>query len=104
MSLNDIVKGAYGFALQLAIQDESGSVQDISSYTTITVHLRASDGTLRELSGSFLTDGTDGIVQAIVPENTIHQAGDWEIQVVLSNATQRVPTVSKSFQVQKLLS
>ena len=73
MSLQKIVAGDYGYEIELEYIDvDTNSAADLSAYTTTqTIQIRAPDGSIGTLSGSFSTDGTDGLVKAVVTDGAI---------------------------------
>ncbi len=61
---------------------DNGVIVDISSATTLTVTLRAPDGTVTSYAGSFVTDGTDGKIKYKALLNVdLFMEGCWTIQV-----------------------
>lgn len=73
MSLDKTVAGDFGYEVELTFKDvDTGNVEDISSFTTTqTIQIRAPDGSVKTLSGSFSGTGTDGKVKATVTEGAI---------------------------------
>jgi hypothetical protein len=102
MSLKNLVSGVYGIAMELTVKQDTVA-QDLSAYTAITFLFEDPDGTVTSKTGAFKTDGTDGIVKYVLADGDINQAGNWRVQVVLSNATASVPTLWLSFSVRSKL-
>lgn len=82
-----IALNALGKRLIFSVTEESAvsgravsGARDISAATTLKAEVRAPDGTITELDGSFLTDGTDGKLLAIANPTTatvFDALGEW---------------------------
>jgi len=73
MSFQKIVAGDFGYEAAMEYIDvDTGQPANLSLYTTAqTIQIRAPDGSINTLSGSWVTDGTDGQVKAVVVSGTI---------------------------------
>lgn len=76
MSLEKRVAGDFGYEVELTFKDvDTGNVEDLSAFTTTqTIQIRAPDWSIKTLSGSWVTDGTDGKVKAVVTEGAIPES------------------------------
>lgn len=59
---------------------EDGTVVDISSATTKNIIFEKPDGTKVTQTGSFFTDGTDGILEYLSVDGDLNIGGDWRLQ------------------------
>lgn len=80
--LNDI-----GTAFRLTILDCDAVAIDISSAITKEILFQKPDGTSITQTATFLTDGTDGIVQYVTIANDLDQTGKWKIQAKVTLPT-----------------
>lgn len=81
MSLNTIVAGDYGQAIELTFIDvDTDAAADISAYTTAQrmIFIDAGGETLTR-AAAFKTDGTDGVIRYVVEENFL-TAGRWRVR------------------------
>jgi len=102
MSLQNIVNGAYGFVIDLTVQQD-GVAQDISAFSAVTFLFEDPDGVVISHVAGFKTDGSEGIVRYTVADGDIDQEGNWRVQVVLSSASASVPTRWLGFRVESKL-
>jgi len=72
-----------GTLIETTIVDCDGNAINISAATGITRVFNNNDGVQTSLTGSFKTDGTDGIVQFTTLVGTWTEAGDCKEQVQL---------------------
>ena len=72
-----------GFTIRLTIEENASAV-DLSTATKTGFTLRAPRG-LRELqvSASFFTDGTDGILEYVIQPGELTISGQWQVFPVL---------------------
>lgn len=77
MSIHTDEVGVY---LRFTLQDETGTTLDVSGCSSISIHLRAPDGTTSTKTGSLVTDGTDGRIEYQTEAGVIDQVGDWHYQ------------------------
>ncbi len=59
---------------------ESGTVVDISGAATKTIKFEKPDGTTMDKPGSFVTDGTDGLLEYRSVDGDLDIGGDWRLQ------------------------
>lgn len=70
--------GDVGAEIRLTIIDSTGSAVDISTASLKQIKVYTPEGTLAEtLTGSFYTDGTDGILKATTTSSSLTSAGYW---------------------------
>jgi hypothetical protein len=65
------------------IKDQDDATVDLSSATTNNFLFQRPDGSLLTVEGSFLTDGSDGVVIYRTSNTDLNQAGSWRYQVYL---------------------
>ncbi len=94
--------GDTGLALEVLINDQGGSVVDISGATAKRIRLRGPDKVTRDLAGTFFTDGTDGKLRYVTLVTTLNLAGPWEIWAHITTASQAWATSKKEFIVNKV--
>lgn len=90
--------GDTGLALEVQVM-RSGSAVDISTAVTKEIHLRGPDKVVRELTGSFTTDGSDGKVRFVTLSTTLNIAGPWEIWAYIELPSQTWNTTKQEFVV-----
>ena len=88
MAANEIHVGDIGTILRLTIKD-GDNIVDISGAITKTIILEDPSGNNLEKSGTFYTDGTDGIIQYTTIAGDFDERGNWAIQakIVLPSGT-----------------
>lgn len=59
---------------------EDGSIVDISAASTKTITFEKPDGTTMVKAGSFVTDGTDGVLEYVSVDGDLDIGGDWRLQ------------------------
>lgn len=79
---NHIQVGATNLLIKLTVKSGS-SVLDVSTATTKTIILERPDSTLISGSGSFYTDGTDGIIYYRTTGSDLTQDGEYNMQAYL---------------------
>lgn len=101
-----IFKEAYGYEIKTTVVewDEATSTwvaSDISSFTTRNFEIKKPDGTPVTVAADFETDGTDGVLVKTITEamGILNQVGFYNLQAVLSNASQYFPTQIVGFDV-----
>ena len=84
--LHGLVVGEFGKGQSVVLKDLEGAIQNISTYTGITVVCRSPEGTKTLSStGSFLTDGSDGgVTWSFTSDALLDRPGTWEGQIVLT--------------------
>ena len=80
MSINEIHKNDIGTVFQLTIKDQDNAIVDLSSATTKQILIKSPNKSVAIKTGSFLTDGTDGIITYTIVENDLNVIGIWSIQ------------------------
>ena len=75
----EIHVGDIGTLLEVTLYDCSTPV-DLTGATETTLILVSPTGVKTELTATFKTDGTDGILQYISDDETFTEAGTWKIQ------------------------
>jgi hypothetical protein len=91
--MNDI-----GTVLQVTVK-KSGAALDVSSATDMTILLQDPSGTKKQLTASFSTDGTDGLIEAKTVDGTIDAVGIWGVQGWVEFGTDSFHTDSSTFEV-----
>ena len=89
MSLKGLTKNDYGTVIEVEVQEDDAAA-NISQFTTLEIIFLPPNGTLKTRTAAFQTDGSDGIIEYTLVANDIDQAGEWQLQVHLANATQDV--------------
>jgi len=93
-----IFKEAYGYRLRAELVEwdrtlEAWVALDISSFTTHNFKVIYPDGSSFTVTGNFEEDGTDGILlSTAIASGVLNQCGNYQAQVILSNATQYFPS------------
>ena len=77
--IEEIHKDDFGTIFRATIRDGSVIV-DISTTNNKEFTFQKPDCSSLAVSGVFLTDGTDGIMQYTTVEGDLDQAGNWQIQ------------------------
>lgn len=84
MYIEEIHVGDVGTTIRITIQDidsiGASSILDVSN-ATVNIILEKPDGTSINRAASYITDGTDGLVQYITQAGDIDLQGTWSIQV-----------------------
>jgi len=101
-----IYQSAYGYQLRATVEEwneitDEWETSDISSFTATDFKVEKPDGTTQTVTGSFETDGTDGILVATVTQAMalLNLKGHYTAQAILSNASQYFPTSIIGFDV-----
>ena len=109
MSLNhDIHVGDVGTRFRVTIKDidpDTGIevVVDISLATTKEVRFRAPSGARKDCPATFLTDGTDGILEYHTVQGDMDEAGRWSYQAFLDLVAWQGHSALDFFQVERNL-
>jgi len=101
MSLSNIVSGDYGQVIVLTIIDtDTEAAADVSAYAT-TIQVQLSDPALNVATetATFVTDGSDGLVQYTLADGDIDEAGEWRIRARVTSASAVLSSVWESFKV-----
>ena len=77
---------------------------DISAFTTRRYVFKDPSGNLTTKTVAFKASGTNGILTYTIEADLLDEAGDWAVQVVLWNATERVYCTPVNLTVSAILS
>lgn len=80
---DNISKGDYGSIGKLQLIQDNAPV-DISTYTNIEFIFQKQSGDIIIKTGSFDTDGNDGIVKYAFADGDLDEFGKWYVQVRIS--------------------
>ena len=69
-----------GVEFILTIKDQDSIVVNLSTATTMEVHLKRADATAQTLLANFVSDGTDGKMKALSNDQTFSVAGNYRGQ------------------------
>lgn len=78
---------------------ESGVALDISAATDVLFNIRKPSNTLLSVSGSFLTDGSDGVATYTTIEGDLDEVGTYKIEAAVSIDGGVFTSSSASFKV-----
>ena len=86
--------GSWGQTIIVTLQDLSGVVQNVSTYTGTKSAVAISPDGAKRVSAtvSFSTDGSDGLVQWTWASGDIDRPGNWTLQISLNKTTARIKT------------
>lgn len=91
--IDGIIAGEYGKTLTLNLQDDEGAVQDIESYTTLTIKIQSPRGEKKfPLTGSTTAQNYQ-VSFAFTSDNLCNYAGTWLGMVVI----EKTGEISKSY-------
>ena len=76
--------GDVGVAMQSLIKDQKGNIVNLSIASGIQFVFFKPGNPAYSVSGAFVTDGTDGLVQYITTSTDFTQAGEWKMQVYIT--------------------
>ncbi len=85
MADSEIHKGDIGTVFEVEIL-EKGVTLDISLATVKEIKFRKPDRSSVTMTGVFVTDGTDGLIQYTTVADDLDQTDDWEIQGFVRDA------------------
>lgn len=90
--LEGLFVGDFGDAITITLVDDDNVAVDVSAYTgTITVTAISPDELkIVSWTGTFSTDGSDGIITFTPASGDIDREGDWKAQVKLTISTTNV--------------
>ena len=96
----------YGYLLKVTIEEyntttEKWEATDLSGFTSMVIKIVRSDGTSKNETATFFTDGTDGILVTTFTQadGIINGVGTYKFQAILANATQLFKTTIERFTV-----
>ena len=78
--MESIQTGAIGAVLRIKPLDSDGEEIDYSDATTLNIIIGYPDGTTSSKTGSFTTDGTDGLIQYATITGDLSMTGPHTIQ------------------------
>ena len=78
--------------LSVEVVDQDGNAVDISATTGLQLWLLAPDGTKVPVAAAFVSNGLDGLLEAVTDADTLPQAGTWGIQAQLQYGTTLLET------------
>lgn len=93
-----LCEGDVGTNIDVTIK-EDGTAIDVSTATDISFIFRMPDGTVKTKTGTFKTDGSDGIVRYTTIADDLDQAGAIDLQVQLTLGAWTGCTEIETFQV-----
>lgn len=101
MSLDKIVNGDYGQAIELTFVDvDTSAAANISSYTTAKQMIFTSpSGVATTKTAAFKTDGSDGIITYTLANGDINAAGNWTVRGVVTTGSAKLSTEEHKFNV-----
>lgn len=89
MSEEQIHVGDYGRDIIFEVY-EGGEAANISAATTKTLKIVRPDGSAAtNISLSFVTDGTDGLLKYTIPDGTFTVAGEYQFQITVLESGKR---------------
>ena len=72
----------YVYTCDTTVDPRVEAVKDVSGATAMDIVFLKPDGTLTTpVSGSFVTDGTDGLIEYLTLSSTLDQSGPWKGQL-----------------------
>lgn len=98
----DITKGDYGSVGKIRLM-QNGSAVDVSSYTTVQYIFEKPDGESLTVTGSFDSDGSDGIVAYTFQSGDLDQEGRWYVQVNIAKTGHSITSEKLFFYVSELI-
>lgn len=84
MASEEIHLGDIGTSFRITVKD-GGEIVDLSTTTVKQIIFRKPDRSTLTKNASFVTDGTDGLIEYISVLNDLDTIGLWSIQVYLEN-------------------
>lgn len=96
--INDI-----GTEIRITITDCNGVAIDISNATSLNLFFKKPSGESITKTGSFVTDGSDGLIKYIVQSGDINEIGTWKIQVEITANNGTWSSSFESFKVHRNL-
>lgn len=90
--------GDVGTAFRITLYD-CNTIVDVSTAVSQELTFLKPDGTKITVNTSFLTDGTDGVIQYLTEINDLDQDGTWKLQAHIVLPTGEWYTDIESFKV-----
>jgi hypothetical protein len=98
--------GDVGTALELTISQvrivddvEVKEPLDVSLATAMYVLLESPTGIVKRLTATFVTNGVDGIIEAVTEDGTIDEAGTWKMQGYIEFGVSKFHADKRNFSV-----
>ncbi len=79
----EVFVGDLNVPLDYAVVDGDGTAIDLSTATSKSFSVETPDGASADVTASFVTDGTDGLLEYVCPD--IDQAGIWRYRAFYTN-------------------
>ena len=98
-----IHKSDIGTKFRCTVKDSDGVVIDVSTAGVKYIYFRKPDYTLVKQTASFLTDGSDGIIQYVGVSGDIDQIGTWSIEGYVETSDGKFFTEKEDFEVESTL-
>jgi hypothetical protein len=100
---SEIHVGDIGTIFRITIKD-GDSIVDVSNVDSKIIYLQKPSGTTLQKTATFYTNGTDGIIQYVVSDGDLDEAGTWQIQAKVDFGTDVFNTNIDKFKVLRNLS
>ena len=100
--ISELHQDDWGTNFQVTVK-EKGVVVDLSSATGMIIVFRQPDGAIIERPLTWVSDGVDGKVYYLFPENEVIQAGVWSYQLMITFPSGSWHTQVGTFKVHKNL-
>lgn len=81
----DLHVNDYGTVITVQLLDRSSPVDLSVSGTTVTFRFADPDGNATDKTGSVVGDGVDGICTYTLAGELLDEAGEWSLQIIVSN-------------------
>jgi hypothetical protein len=98
-----IHEGDIGTQFRVTVQDCNGTAIDISAATTTTIIFKKPDGSTLSKAASFVTDGSDGLIQYTSASGDLNTVGSWKIQSFVVTPSGQWHSEFESFKVHRNL-
>jgi hypothetical protein len=98
MTCSEIHTLSYGIDIEITIEEDS-VVANISAATDMQFLIRKPDGSLLEVTATFLTDGTDGILKYTTVSGDLDMVGLYKIQAKMTIGTGVFYSTTSTFKV-----
>jgi len=92
-------QGDVGVSLIVAVVDPNGDPIDLHTATSLKIRIGAPDNTSKDAVAGFLTDGSDGQIVYATQAGDLAQAGEYEIQGIITMGGVTKSTAVSTLQV-----
>lgn len=94
MSLNYIIKGDYGFPLEITVIDvDTDQPADLTQHAnTVQMLFKDPNAVITAKNASFVTDGSDGLVKYDAEDGDFDIAGTWYVRVSVASLSAKLST------------